>query len=158
MRKIFLAVFLVVSMFPLWSKPIDENTALKVAVQVLFAKQANVGETQQKNEKPQPLKLVYKSSNETIVYFYVFTTQDNGSFVIVSGDDRVPPVLGYSLSNGFSVENMPDNVAWWLGEYAKQIAYAIEKDIEPEQEVKQQWDNYLKNVENNEKENNKYEK
>ena len=109
------------------------------------------------------LQLLYKSSRNTEnmitqskqkndnepVYFYVFGTEDNKGFVIVSGDDRVSPVLGYSYTNSFSAENMPDNVTWWLGQYAKQIEYAIENNIEPTQEVKLQWENYLQDVENN---------
>jgi hypothetical protein len=38
---------------------------------------------------------------------------------------------------------MPDNLKWWLGEYAKQIQFAIENNIEPTQEVQQQWEQYL---------------
>jgi len=142
---------------PLWSKPIDENMARKVAIQWL----TNVSETQNAEETSQikSLKLIYKSSNKTInnamqentaetVYFYIFVTEDNTGFVIVSGDDRVVPVLGYSNSNGFSVENMPDNIKWWLGEYAKQIEFAIENNIEPADETKQQWIKLLENKEN----------
>ena len=184
MRKTLLLFVLVVCMLPLWSKPIDENTALKVAAQVLrpAERQTNADGTLQKSEEPLALKLVYKSSSKTslhdrenadellkvyknnnktadnwrentndeVVYFYVFVTEDNSSFVIVSADDRVLPVLGYSQENGFSTENMPDNLKWWLDEYAKQIAYAIENNLEPPQEIKQQWENYL-NVDNDKK-------
>ncbi|MCL2131180.1 MAG: Spi family protease inhibitor [Lentimicrobiaceae bacterium] len=165
MRKILIVCVLAAWGLPIWCKPIDENTARKVAGEVLMRsaeKQKDADATQWKGEDLQPLKLVYKSSSKTmegrresadaeIVYFYVFVTADNSGFVIVSGDDRAAPVLGYSLSNGFSVENMPENAAWWLGEYAKQIAYAIENNLEQTQEVRQQWERYLKEVDNNEK-------
>jgi len=46
---------------------------------------------------------------------------------------------------------MPPNLQWWLGEYVKQIEYAIENHIEPTAEVTQQWTQYF-NADNNEKE------
>ena len=41
--------------------------------------------------------------------FYV-VTRDGGGFVIVAGDDRVRPILGFSFENPFKVEGMPCNV------------------------------------------------
>lgn len=38
--------------------------------------------------------------------FYVFTTTGNKGFVIVAGDDKVKPILGYSKDNSFEVTNM----------------------------------------------------
>lgn len=157
MKKIFFLLLLAVSILQLWSNPIDENAAQKVAVRVLIpssAKYINANANQQKNEEQQSLKLIYKNSSKTmnnqhknteneVVYFYVFSTENNSGFVIVAGDDRVTPVLGYSHTNGFSADNMPPNLQWWLGEYAKQIQFAIENDIEPTAEVKQQWVQYL---------------
>jgi hypothetical protein len=77
------------------------------------------------------------------VYFYVFGGEDSKGFVIVSGDDRVAPVLGYSDTNSFAADNMPENVKWWLGEYVKQIQFAIDNNIEPTAEVTQQWTDLL---------------
>ncbi|MCM1109367.1 MAG: C10 family peptidase [Clostridium sp.] len=49
--------------------------------------------------------------------FYIYN-QDGKAFVIVSGDDRMPEILGYSEDCPFVTENMPDNVRNWLGYYA----------------------------------------
>jgi len=167
-KNLLTAIMLMYMMLPVHSKPVTENTALSVAVKILSPSstlRSSADSTQQKAPTVQKsLQLLYKSSsnndanatmrstqtNET-VYFYVFGTEDNSSFVIVSGDDRVTPVLGYSDTNGFSADNMPPNLQWWLGEYAKQIQFAIDNDIKPTQETKQQWAQYLGNN-NNEKE------
>ena len=45
----------------------------------------------------------------------------NGGFVIVSGDDRTVPVLGYSRTGNIDMEKMPENMKWWLEGYARQI-------------------------------------
>ena len=46
--------------------------------------------------------------------FYVFNRMDSDGFVIISGDDVTMPILGYSCSNHFVVENMPPNLLDWM--------------------------------------------
>lgn len=55
--------------------------------------------------------------------YYVFNAENNGGFVIVSGDDRLKDILGYSENGSFSMENLPDNVKWLL-DYYDEIANA----------------------------------
>jgi len=45
--------------------------------------------------------------------FYVIA-RDGGGFVIIAGDDNVPPVLAISDRSEFKVEGMPENVRWWM--------------------------------------------
>ena len=54
-------------------------------------------------------------------YYYVFNTDQNQGFVIVSGDDRTETVLGYAMSGHFDVDNMPPAMADLLNYYAAQI-------------------------------------
>lgn len=53
--------------------------------------------------------------------YYVFNADGGRGFVIVSGDDRTVPVLGYSLSGNFCPDSIPDNMKAWLQGYADQI-------------------------------------
>lgn len=76
-------------------------------------------------------KLVYKGSvgmsrqsAEEEASYYVFNIGEGGGFVIVSGDDRVAPVIGYSTTASFDPGNMPDNMRGWLSECERIIAYA----------------------------------
>lgn len=39
-------------------------------------------------------------------YFYVFNNESNGGFVVVSGDDRTVPIIGYSDKGHFDLEMM----------------------------------------------------
>ena len=55
--------------------------------------------------------------------FYVFN-YDGGGYVIVSGDDRAEEILGYG-SGYFDMNNLPDNVAWWMDHYKEQIEYLL---------------------------------
>lgn len=53
---------------------------------------------------------------------YVFNIADGG-FVVVSGDDRTTPILGFSDSGNLDPEQMPENMKAWLQGYADEIAW-----------------------------------
>lgn len=63
------------------------------------------------------------------IYYYIFNVTDQQGFVIVSGDDRTKPILGYSNEGSFSAENMPDNLKNWLNFYQSEISYVMEADF-----------------------------
>lgn len=54
--------------------------------------------------------------------YYVFNTEADNGYVIVSGDDRTDEILGYATQGSFDIDNMPENVKAWLQGYAEQIA------------------------------------
>lgn len=54
--------------------------------------------------------------------YYVFnSTAEGGGFVIVSGDDRLATVIGYSDSGSFSIDDAPGNVRAWMEQYARRV-------------------------------------
>ena len=55
-----------------------------------------------------------KSTGEPARYYYVYNRGENRGFVIISGDDRLAPYIGYATTGTFSVEAMPDNLAAFL--------------------------------------------
>jgi hypothetical protein len=55
--------------------------------------------------------------------FYAFNLPDKGGYVIVSGDDKMPAVLGYAESGSYDAANMPVNMRAWLDGYAEQYAF-----------------------------------
>lgn len=54
--------------------------------------------------------------------YYIFNSQDNAGFVIISGDDRVKKVLAYSLTGKFEYDNMPPQLKGILHSYAERIS------------------------------------
>jgi len=58
-------------------------------------------------------------------YYYIFNDMENGAFVIVSADERVLPVLGYSAENSIDVNNIPVNMKDWLDGYVEEIKVII---------------------------------
>jgi len=130
--------------FNSFANPIDKETALKVATNYL--------KTQLKSSNY--LTLVYEcvsqkhstSANkqtEKRIYYYVFNS-DNG-FIIISGDDAVYPILGYSTEGKFDANNQPSNVKKWLENYKKQINYVITNKIKATNEITLEWQNIINN-------------
>lgn len=59
--------------------------------------------------------------------FYIFNAEGKKGFVIVSGDDRTEPILGYSDRGNLNVDSVPDNVKGLLNYYEKALT-AIAND------------------------------
>jgi hypothetical protein len=71
--------------------------------------------------------------------FFIFNDEANGGFVIVSGDEQMPDVLGYSYDGHFDAANVPCNMEAMLEGYAKKVRSvrthpAPKKKVEREQE------------------------
>ena len=86
--------------------------------------------------------------------FYIFSGTQGKGFVIVSADDCVLPILGYSASNPFVTENMPSNIKGWLDDYEKQIQFyqniessqRLSRSLSHEEDiVADAWDRLLNN-------------
>lgn len=54
--------------------------------------------------------------------YYAFNIE-GGGFIIVSGDDRVSQVLGYSDKGRLDIDNLPENLLGLLDDYKRQIEY-----------------------------------
>lgn len=77
-------------------------------------------------------QLLYSAKADGLERVYLFGHAAKDGFMIVSGDDAVPALLGYSDSETIAPDNLPDNLRYWLDEYARQIAYAAQNtDGEP---------------------------
>jgi hypothetical protein len=74
-------------------------------------------------------RLMAPSITDTTIYFYVYNIGEQSGFIIVSGDDRATPVLGYSTEGQFSSDNQPENVRSFLENYKNQISNIIKKNV-----------------------------
>lgn len=61
--------------------------------------------------------------------YHVFNIGASNGFVIVSGSDLTPDIIGYTDEGAFDAQNIPDNMKAWLQEYTNQIAW-VEKQGE----------------------------
>lgn len=66
---------------------------------------------------------VYAPTAKGETLLYVFNNPDNAGFTIVSGDDTLPLVIGYSTSGSFDYDSIPPSMKWWLEGMEKEIAH-----------------------------------
>lgn len=52
---------------------------------------------------------------------YFFNIGNGDGFIIVSGDDRTPEIIGYSTEGSLNKNNMPEDMRWLLTGIAKEI-------------------------------------
>lgn len=62
--------------------------------------------------------------------FYIFNATNGRGFVLVSAEDRTTPILGYSTNGNIDLDNIPDNLRYWLQSYADEIAWVRENNIQ----------------------------
>ena len=138
--KLLLFVISLVFSLNIFAENLTVQQAQKVALNCYFEKY-NQFEGQVDFDQIRILS-TYTETYETQNFYYVFHI-NKGGFVIVSADDRLNPVLGYSFRHPFVIENQPPNVKWWLRQYADQVKYAREKQLEPEITIVEKWGYYL---------------
>lgn len=143
---LLLSVFCL-SIVSVWAERIDLSMARKVAESVAKGSSAL--------RSSGDLSLVYMAvpgqsgtalrsgAMTDIADYFVFNFSGNNGFAIVAGDDRVHPILGYSLDGQFNPENLPENLSAHLEYYQDQITWAEEQNIEPSADVSAEWSHYL---------------
>ncbi len=96
------------------AQPINSAQALKNAQAFLQAKGISV-ESRSMRRAPSA------KDNGDIAPYYVFNLGDNEGFVIAAGDDRAYPVLAYSDKGSLELDNLPENMQYWLEFYKRRI-------------------------------------
>ena len=147
MKKISLLLMLFftsVLMLNVQAAPVDSLTAKDLARTFW----GNVAKTPVRNLQNMPVKIVYKAMSdvsaagrESSVCYYIINVGQKG-FVILAGDDRITPILGYSTESRFVTEGMPENITYWLDARRKEISYALSEGcLTSTSEIAYQWEN-----------------
>ena len=117
MKRLFLILSLVCLTIPGLAEQISRDQALRIAQQFLSQKglpsSVKAAETALSRRRAQGI--IQPD------YYYVFNNGQNQGFVIVSSDDRTVPVLGYSYSGSFDIDNLPPAMEDLLNHYSEEI-------------------------------------
>lgn len=118
MKKLYLSLFVLIfsSFINLWAKKVTEQQARQFAVtysQINKWRSATIQEV-------------------TVVadLYYIINFNPQG-WMIVSGDDTVNPILGYSQQGSIKKESLPQNMLYILEEYSNQIRKIAKITTEP---------------------------
>ena len=116
MRKIFTLASLLLAATAI-AAPVSPEKALASARQFLDERHPQVT----LNTLPANLSPRFSASQAQRGY-YIFNTEHDHGFIVVSGDDRTTPILGYTDIGHFDASKMPANMKAWLENYENQIS------------------------------------
>lgn len=133
MKKILAVTFAACIGGSAYAIPVAESTA-RLAGKNFIAKHV------QAKDADAVLVKAYMDRSETHAAFYIYSVNGGQGFVIVSGDDAVQPILGYSVTDAFPIENMSPEVSYWLNNYNEQISDVIAGDKVASEVIAQKWD------------------
>ena len=119
-RFFLLATALLVSTC-VWAKQITETEAMSLASKYV---DIEIGQT--------PIKTLKSASKRQAknAEYYMFNSGNSG-FVIISGDDSLTELIGYSDSGTIDEDNMPTNMKAWLDQYAEYVRAVRSGEAEP---------------------------
>lgn len=122
-----------------FAKSVDVQTAKTVG--------ANFFKNEGVNVDPSGMSLAYKAvsfvNNTPVTDFYVFNNSTSAGFVIVSADDIVIPILGYSSESAFDAATIPASVSEWLDIYKNQIAFIVNNKETASERTVAEWNTLL---------------
>ena len=124
MKRILLSLLSIFALCTyIFATPISEGEAREKAMQFMLTKKGSSSARSAQRfggSAGAGFNLTMAEAQEA---FYVFNIDSVGGYVIVSGDDRMPDVLGYSYSSTYNADDIPDNMRAWLDGYAEQYEY-----------------------------------
>lgn len=132
MKKFFVILSLFVATTVL-AGPVSKEQARQLAADFVKTRPAAAASKAAGNvtQQADALSLVTLSQNRQEAMaapFYIFNIGERQGFVIISGDDRTAPVLGYSDEGCIDPERMPENLRYWLDDYAQQLKTLAQMD------------------------------
>ena len=129
-KTLFLLLFAVLLTGGLQAKPVGVETAKGLGVKFMNANT---------EVKSTTAELIYTSyANNGQACFYVFALQPKG-FVIVAADDRMRPILGYSLDGSFGIPDEENGLQVLFDAYNSDLSQAVALDLKQSPEVAEQW-------------------
>lgn len=113
--------------------PVNPRQAGNIALNFMMQKSSAI-------TRGSSCQLVYTQTNgrSADALFYVFNVGEG--FVMVSADDAIVPVLGYSPSGHFNPDRIPDNFRAWVQSYADAIEYVKTHELVADAAVQEQWE------------------
>jgi len=119
-RFLLLFTTFLMSCTSLFAAPVDDNQALRQARQFILQRKSSGTAFGRASSAP-VLSAVSIAGSDT--YYYIYNVGQSDGYVIVSGDDLAPAILGFADAGHIDAASLPANMLAWLQGYADQIAF-----------------------------------
>ena len=141
MKRVLTIILTMAFCYSMMGGPIDETTAKQLAQN--FWKENNImavkgGKVYK--QKMDEARFVNVAAQHGYSAFYIFNNKAGKGYVIMSADDCVAPILGYSYEHNFDDGELPPNLKEWLDGYALQIEEATAMKLHATQDIRTDWE------------------
>ncbi len=144
-RKIVVSIIaLLVSSMTLMAERVSREDASLVANH--FMNVAATSANGVKRAAPGKRMVLKKSAAVEENQYYVYENENGEGWVIISANDAVRPILAYSETGHFPVENMPSNLRKWMGKYDQFIKRIETDSVEASKETQALWDELRQDI------------
>jgi len=143
MKRISILLFVLTGFFSFsMAGIVNENIAAKAA------KNQYITYSNGKDCSSTSLDLAFTKTVNGQPVYYIFNVNKNEGFVIISAEDNVYPVLGYSFNGSYTGQNGPEseNFNYWMKNYSDQIIYARENSLQADAFISSTWNELLKSI------------
>ena len=132
-RKASLFLFVILGFLSAvsYGNPVDSKTAQQVASHFWTAMKGDVS-----------AQWSDISAQNGFQEFYLFENEAGLGFVIVSADDCVQPILGYSMTNGVP-SSIPVQIRSFLQRYEQEIQYFKAKGVVATEKITHEWNSLI---------------
>lgn len=125
MRRSIITMLVLMLSIMAWAAPRTAEQAKKIAAEQARKLGITVNEPMLLQKASPKRGKVPVGSTSVEAYYYVFNNNGDNGFTIVSGDDLMPEIVGYSDKGTFSEENMPDNLKAFLKAYCATLEKVV---------------------------------
>ena len=132
MKRIFILFCVLLSSISMFAQHRSEQEAIQVAQEFFTSRPAvqparlvTVPQRQVKEKVDQHMARAKKAPAKNSAC-YIINDEVNNRFVIVSADERMYNILGYSDNGFFDVEKMPQALSELIGEYGNQYDFLLQ--------------------------------
>jgi len=125
MRRSIITMLVLMLSIMVWAAPRTAEQAKKIAAEQARKLGITVNEPMLLQKASPKRSKASVGSTPVESYYYVFNNNGDKGFTIVSGDDLMPEIVGYSDKGTFSEENMPDNLKAFLKAYCATLEKVV---------------------------------
>lgn len=138
LKRSFIVVFLMLVCMNTFAEKVSQKTAETVAMNFYLQQFAKAGFSPTVEIRLLPLIIQGNFRND---HFYIFNAGPDNGFVIISAFDEVRPVLGFSDAGNLpgTVGLLPPGFTGLMENFADQIDYAIENEIQADAATTKMW-------------------
>jgi hypothetical protein len=139
MKRFVLGLIQISIAVSLFASPVDIQIARNIATNAyyqkvnLFLKPVGINDIQISEY------FEIKKDGETMLYAFNFS---NFGYIIISADDAMTPVIGYSFESQYNPTNTVDNFTSWLSGRAGAVKFSKENNLVATPEIKSNWNNF----------------